>query len=133
MTGRHLSSRFSGVAVCHLAVALMCSASWATSVVFGTELAPPDPVAHSEQNGSLYESRPTYDLNQLIGNAPDNMTDTQAINDKEQIATSRVGPKGQIETELLTPTPIPLPSAPWAALTVLPLMLLARRYRRLMR
>jgi probable HAF family extracellular repeat protein len=86
-----------------------------------------------EQYGFVYENGTTYDLNQLIGNARYSLTYAQSINDKGQIAAYGYGPQGQIEAVLLTPTSIPIPSAPWAALTVVPLMLLAKRYRRLMR
>ena len=162
MASHHFSWRFLGIAARRLALALVCSAGWTTSSAFAGASGPTHTAApigippgdvrseasginhsaqaagsasgtDSEQYSFQYENGATYDLNQLLGNAPYSMTSAQSVNDKGQIATYRYGPKGQIETVLLTPTSIPLPSTPWAALTVVPLMLLARRCRRLMR
>jgi hypothetical protein len=136
MTSHYFSRRSSEIAIRHLAMAVIFSAGWATSVAFAGVSGPTaagNPIAvrpaDVEQSGFPDENGLTYDLNQLVGNAPYSMTRLKSITDKGQIATYRYGPKGQVETVLLTPTAIPLPSTPWAALTVVPLMLLARRHR----
>ena len=74
-----------------------------------------------------------YDLNGLLLNAAGYVVEAaEAINASGQIAATAYTPTGEVHAVLLTPTvsAVPLPSAAWASLTALPLMLLGKRRSR---
>ena len=83
-----------------------------------------------DSSGFLYENGTMYDLNSLLVNDPGYVVaDAMGINDSGQIVGIADMPDGTLNAILLTPTSIPLPSAAWAALTALPLMLIIRQRR----
>lgn len=74
-----------------------------------------------------------YDVNNLVsGDAGYVITSAVAINASGQIAADAITPSGVEHAVLLTPTAsaVPLPPALWASLTVLPMLLLGKRLRR---
>ena len=77
----------------------------------------------------LYSDGATYQLNDLIVDAPSGYTlrDASAINDSGEIVWTANVPGGGFHAVLLTPTSVPLPPAVWAALAAFPLLLSGRR------
>jgi probable HAF family extracellular repeat protein len=96
----------------------------AGQIVGASAVAPSSTIEH----GFLYTSGIRYDLNTLITGASGYViTGASAINDRGQIAADALTPSGSTHAVLLMPTAVPLPTSQWAALTVVPLVLLARR------
>lgn len=78
------------------------------------------------QAGFVYENGTMYDLNNLLASDGYLITSAAAINSSGQIAADAITPAGKTHAVLLTPTSVPLPSAAWAMLAVLPLLPLGR-------
>jgi probable HAF family extracellular repeat protein len=96
-------------------------------------------VVSTDSDGFLYLNGTMYDLNTLTtGDSGYLITVGVAINASGQIAADAISPSGQEHAVLLSPalsptaTAVPLPAAAWASLTMLPLLLLGKRVRRLL-
>jgi probable HAF family extracellular repeat protein len=76
----------------------------------------------------LYADGTMYNLNDLLANGQGYLvTQATGINNAGQIIAYATTPSGAQNAVLLLPSSIPLPSAAWAALTCLPLILVIRR------
>lgn len=85
-------------------------------------------------DGFLYVDGQMYDLNNLVsGDAGNVIASAVATNASGQIAADAVTPSGQEHAVLLTATSVAFPSALWAGLSMLPLLLLLRKPPRLLR
>lgn len=94
----------------------------------------------SGSGGFLYSDGATYNLNDLLVNAPGySITDAFGINDSGQIiAEANIPSKFPIDdavllTPISTPTAIALPPAAWAAISAIPLLFFGKRIRRAIR
>jgi probable HAF family extracellular repeat protein len=86
-------------------------------------------------SGFVYTNGTMYDLTSLLVNSPGyTFENAIGINASGQIIGYGTSPSSGFGELLLTPTAVPLPSAAWASLATLPLLLIAgRRFGRLAR
>jgi probable HAF family extracellular repeat protein len=96
------------------------------------DIQPSGPFAGVAGKPFVYADGTIHDLASLVTNLPafSTLTSAGGINDSGQIAGTVMFGDGEFHAVLLTPaevSAVPLPSACWASLAVLPLLLFARR------
>ncbi|HWE93209.1 MAG TPA: hypothetical protein VG269_04480 [Tepidisphaeraceae bacterium] len=89
-----------------------------------------DVVGQGAADGFLYDNGTLYDLNDLISKPLPGyvVEDANQINDEGEIAATARNALGECRAVLLTPTAVPLPTAAWASLTALPLVIMTRKH-----